>query len=320
MGRNSDLISEADIKEQVREFYDSVGWKQIGEGVYQNARYEDLREVSREYIHRCHLRVTDYLPSEGKFLLDAGSGPIQYPEYLEYSKGFRYRVCLDISILALMEARERIGEHGLFVVGDIANLPFKDGAFDGVVSLHTVHHLPPQEHKAAFHDLFRTLKPGGRAAVVYTWGTRSSLMRAFRRPMAWATRLLGSMALVPASDEGTLNLIEEPKPDASNLIQKPGTYTYKHDYGWVRKNLSALPNLEIRSWRSVSTAFLRALIHPRALGGIWLRLIYWAEGLTPHLLGRIGQYPIILFDKPVGINGSFKRELSESVGKVGEPI
>jgi len=125
---------EPDVKQRVREFYDSVGWKQVGSGLYQNARYEDLRLVSREYIHRCHVRVNRYLKKMGKFLLDAGSGPIQYPEYLEYSSGYQYRVCLDISILALDEARERIGSHGLFVVGDAANLPFKPEAFDGVVS------------------------------------------------------------------------------------------------------------------------------------------------------------------------------------------
>ncbi len=74
--------SESDIKQDVREFYDLVGWKQIGEDIYQNARYEDLRPVSREYIHRCHVRVTRHLNREGEYLLDAGSGPIQYPEYL----------------------------------------------------------------------------------------------------------------------------------------------------------------------------------------------------------------------------------------------
>ncbi len=110
-----------DVKQQVREFYDQVGWQQVDAGLYQNARYEDLRPVSQEYIHRCHLRVGRHLRTKGDYLLDAGSGPIQYPEYLEYSHGYNYRVCADISIVALQEARERIGSHGLFVVADIAD-------------------------------------------------------------------------------------------------------------------------------------------------------------------------------------------------------
>ena len=69
-------------KQQVREFYDQIGWSQVGDGLYQNARYEDLRPVSRDYIHMCHLRVKRYLEPYGEFLLDAGSGPVQWPEYL----------------------------------------------------------------------------------------------------------------------------------------------------------------------------------------------------------------------------------------------
>ncbi len=61
--------------------------------------------VARDYIHRCHLRVNRYIASHGDFLLDAGSGPVQWPEYLTYSEGYRFRVCLDISITALKEAR-----------------------------------------------------------------------------------------------------------------------------------------------------------------------------------------------------------------------
>ena len=33
---------------------------------------------------------------------------------------------------------------------DVANLPFKSDAFDAVVSLHTIHHLPEAEHLRAF--------------------------------------------------------------------------------------------------------------------------------------------------------------------------
>src|SRR5512135_432125 len=113
------MDAETQIKQQVRQFYDQVGWQEQSDGFYQNASYEDLRPVSHEYIHKCHLRVLHHLNPSGKFLLDAGSGPIQYPEYLEYSHGYQHRVCADISIVALQEARKRIGNHGLFVVGDI---------------------------------------------------------------------------------------------------------------------------------------------------------------------------------------------------------
>src|SRR5574339_1256839 len=147
-------------KQQVREFYDQIGWSQAGDGLYQNARYEDLRPVSQEYIHRCHLRINRHLAARGDMLLDAGSGPVQWPEYLTYSEGYRFRVCADISITALKEARKRLGAKGLVVVADIANLPFKMDTFDGVVSMHTIHHLPLTEHRRAYTELTRVLKPG----------------------------------------------------------------------------------------------------------------------------------------------------------------
>src|SRR5512144_2021729 len=93
-------------KQQVREFYDQIGWSQVGDGLYQNARYEDLRPVSREYIHNCHMRVLRHLSARGRFLLDAGAGPVQWPEYLAYSKGYEFRVCVDISFTALKQARQ----------------------------------------------------------------------------------------------------------------------------------------------------------------------------------------------------------------------
>ncbi len=47
-------MTEPDVKQQVRKFYDQVGWQLEADGLYQNAHYEDLRPVSAEYIHRCH--------------------------------------------------------------------------------------------------------------------------------------------------------------------------------------------------------------------------------------------------------------------------
>ncbi len=301
------MTDDLEVKRQVKAFYDSVGWRTIGDGLYQNARYEDLRPVSRAYIHRCHMRVKKYLPAQGRFLLDAGSGPIQYPEYLEYSRGFQRRVCLDISARALREARQRIGEHGLYVVGDIANLPFAGGSFDGVVSLHTIHHLPQGEHKQAFAELYRVLRPGGKAAVVYSWGQASPLMRLFQRPIRWAQALLARRRRRKgASSEGMAQIATDPQAQA--LLRSPGTFTFKHGYRWVAQNLSALPGFQVRCWRSVSTAFLRAFIHRPLLGSFWLRVLFYLEELAPHFFGRVGQYPLIVFQRPPFAGGRERDE------------
>lgn len=305
------------IKQQVKAFYDQVGWQEVSEGVYQNARYEDLRPVSRLYIHRCHLRLLRHLKPSGRFLLDAGSGPIQYPEYLEYSRGYQRRVCADISITALKEARRRIGEHGLYVVCDIANLPFAAGAFDSAVSLHTIHHLPEGEHLQAYGELYRTLAPGEAAVVVNGW-PGSALMRwaepfvrlslrirgilrrlsGDRKPepeadVAPSTRRSGAEGLDSrrSGDEGVAR-----QHDALDNAPK-GTFTSRHDAAWVKGEVGSRMPVEIWVWRSVSVRFMRALIHPWLGGRLWLRLLFELEERYPRWFGENGQYPLIVIMK-----------------------
>jgi len=268
------MTTQAEIKRQVREFYNQVGWQEVSEGLYQNAHYEDLRPVAREYIHRCHLRVMRHLQPQGRYLLDAGSGPIQYPEYLEYSRRYQFRVCADISSVALQEARKRIGAHGLFVVADVANLPFKTGTFDGIVSLHTIHHLPEEEHLQAYQGLHRVLAPGKHAVVVNGWPS-SRLMRLFN-----------------------------PQPRKTAKIEKKGalktpkgTFTQRHDFAWIKEVVGAHMPVDIFVWRSVSVKFMRNLIHSWLGGRWWLRLLFALEERYPHYFGENGQYPLIVITK-----------------------
>ncbi len=284
-------MSDAEIKQQVRQFYDQIGWQTVSEGVYQNARYEDLRPVAHEYIHRCHLRVGRFLKPSGRFLLDAGSGPVQYPEYLTYSQGYQYRVCLDLSIVALKEARKRTGKHGLFVVADVANLPFAPGAFDGIVSLHTLHHLPASDQEKAYFDLYRVLAPGSTAVVVNGW-TDSALMRAaqplialMERAGTWVARRRGKQAAQPAPAAKAAA-----KPDA----RPTGTYIHKQDAAWLRGLLDGKIPFEIRVWRSVNVRFLRAAIHTALAGRVALRLLFWLEERFPGWFGEKGQYPLVV--------------------------
>jgi len=289
--------SETQIKQEVRQFYDEIGWQEIGEGVYQNARYEDLRPVSWEYIHRCHLRVGRHLSPDGRYLLDAGSGPIQYPEYLEYSRGYKARVCVDISFVALKEARQRIGDRssggkGLFVVADVANLPFDQDVFDGAVSLHTIHHLPIEEHRQAYQEIYRVLALSKSAVVVNGWQD-SSIMRLFVVPIKWRNRIRKRIRRsIDNIRHGQSNSqIRTPKP------KMKGTYVSKHDADWLIEEVGSLMHLEIYVWRSVSVRFLRAYILPN-LGGKWLlRQLYKLEERFPQFMGEHGQYPLIVLKK-----------------------
>ena len=49
-------------------------------------------------------------------------------------------------------------------------------------------------------------------------------------------------------------------------------------------------------------AMLRALIHRALLGRFFLRIVYWLEERAPFIFGRIGQYPMLLFQTPSNPN------------------
>lgn len=284
-------MNDSQIKAQVREFYDKVGWQQVSEGQYQNARYEDLRPVAYEYVHRCHLRVNRHLEPSGKYLLDAGSGPIQYPEYLTYSQGYQYRVCLDISSVALLEARKRIGERGLYVIGDVANLPFRAGVFNGIVSLHTLHHLPAADQQKAYQELFRTLHEGARMVVVNGW-TVSPLMEGLQPLVRLVERMAGWRGRRRIRLEGP----PEEQAVKGSAPKPTGTFVQKQDAAGLKQELSAY-QVEIRVWRSLSVRFLRAVIKEKLGGRFWLKLVYWLEERFPHYFGENGQYPLVIIHK-----------------------
>jgi ubiquinone/menaquinone biosynthesis C-methylase UbiE len=263
-----------------------VGWHQVSDGVYQNARYEDLRPVSQPYIHQCHLRVKRHLKSQGRFLLDAGSGPIQYPEYLEYSKGYQYRVCADLSIVALQEARQRIGESGLFAVADVAHLPFKCDAFDGIVTLHTFHHLPEGGHLQAYQEVYRVLMPASSAVIVNGW-EEPLLTLILEAPL----RMRRSLRILYKNIKKRFS---SPKGHEEEV---KGTFVAKNSAGQLKKELSEEMNVDILVWRSVSVRFLRAYIHAPFGGRVLLRGLYWLEEHFPRFFGENGQYPLIVLRK-----------------------
>jgi len=284
--------SDREVKQQVSNFYNEIGWKMENDGFYQNARYEDLRPVAREYIHKCHLRVNRYLKPTGKYLLDAGSGPVQWPEYLTYSKGYKYRVCLDISIVALEEARHRLGDKGLYVVSDVANLPFKADVFDGLVSLHTLHHIPPAEQPDAYAGFARVLKPDCTGAVVNAW-TAPALMARMKRLIAMMDRLNGILSRFKRRREIML-----PEAAQKPAAKKPtGTFTQHITPEWLKAQLDGRVNYQIKVWRSASVRFMRSVIQPWLFGKLWLRWLYRQEEKNPEYYGENGQYPLIVISK-----------------------
>jgi SAM-dependent methyltransferase len=209
--------------------------------------------------------------------------------------GFTYRVCVDLSFVALTEARRRLGSRGIYILADIADLPFQDGALDAVVSLHTVYHVPPDEQSAAVGELVRVTRPGGKAVVVYSAGDACLLMklplmrfkalRPLQRRLSWYVRRVGERF------RGRSARTEEQAGAAA-----PKVFFHAHSLAWWRAQLRGVDH-ELHCWRSVHTDFMKLYIHRCTGGGAILAALAWLEARFPRLLGTIGQYPMFVIDK-----------------------
>lgn len=292
----------------VMRFYDEIGWQRGKHGSFQDAeKFEDLRPVSREYIHRCHLRVNRYIERPGRFLLDVGSGPIQYDEYLTYSEGYDVRICADVSFLALKEAKVKLGDRGAYVQCDITQLPFKRESVDGFVCLHTIYHVHASRQALAFQELERLLVPGRTGVVVYTWHHHCRAMRFLTAKVDVIESMKGILrsilprrivlflknAVNAGSEEGP------PRDVSSGHSKKKGPvlYGYPHSYAWFQEHVASSGHWETLAWRSVSVPFLRRFVHPLLFGRFLLAVLYRGENAFPRFFGRFGQYPMMVCTK-----------------------
>jgi ubiquinone/menaquinone biosynthesis C-methylase UbiE len=279
---------------EVKDFYDNLGWTKRLNGQYIDADAEDNRPVSREYIHRCHQRVKRFLPSRGNLLLDCASGAVQFKEYQEYSTGFTHRVCVDISTTALIEARKKLGPHGLYVIADAVNLPFRADQFDAVISLHTIYHIPSDLQLQAFSELYRVAGINAPIIVVYTVGPFSPLNRLLILPVR-ALRLFKTLPQRLIKVFAQLRAIFSHNQPAQPVPMDGHFYPY--DFNWINQRVISFYDGAIYSWRSISVPSMRGIIHSWLGGKLWLKLLFVLEDHFPYFFARVGQYPLIVIRK-----------------------
>lgn len=114
---------------------------------------------------------------ENQRVLDVACGPGNFTSFFaDQLGGDGFVIGLDNSVPMMERAvRDNSGPRVVYMRADALKLPFNDCGFD-VVSCFAALHLVP-EPMAMLHEMVRVLSPGGRIAVMTTYGRESIPVR-----------------------------------------------------------------------------------------------------------------------------------------------
>jgi demethylmenaquinone methyltransferase/2-methoxy-6-polyprenyl-1,4-benzoquinol methylase len=150
-----------DKEKLVRGVFDSVAGK-----------YDLMNDLMSMGVHRLWKRhfiaISNIQP--GQSVLDLAGGTGDIAALMSKRVGSHGRVVLsDINASMLAVGRERMEDRGLvgnieYSLANAEKLPFSDGEFDAVTIAFGLRNVTDKE--AALKEMFRVLKPGGRAMIL----------------------------------------------------------------------------------------------------------------------------------------------------------
>ena len=154
-----------DVGSVVKKFYEEQ-WQEDDRGgtlacVTHNVDFTDL---GQRYVEENESRFTS-LFGGGKYFLDAGCGAYPRPEF---SSGYTHHLCVDLSVKGMLEARRKLGDRGLYVIGSILDLPIKPEVVDGVLASHCIYHIEKDLQSVAIKEMHRVLRAGAAMAIFYS--------------------------------------------------------------------------------------------------------------------------------------------------------
>lgn len=166
MSESGDSVGVPAIKEQVRSFWEDGSCGEVyATGANQRERFQS-QAVAR-YV------LEPYLPAFARFHEGAGLDVLEIgvgmgADHVEWARyGPKTLTGIDLTERALHHTRARLELYertSRLLVGDAENLTFPDNSFDLVYSWGVLHHSP--DTPRAVREVFRVLRPGGRARVM----------------------------------------------------------------------------------------------------------------------------------------------------------
>jgi ubiquinone/menaquinone biosynthesis C-methylase UbiE len=137
----------------------------------------------------------------GDSVLDVGSSSGYLARKLAAAAGPAGHVTgVDPSAAAIAYARRRARRAMTFAVGVAQDLDLPDASFDVVTCTLAMHHIPARKREAAFGEMFRVTRPGGRLLVADFDPSRRPLsLHPGGRRMRHASASVGSLEELAAA-------------------------------------------------------------------------------------------------------------------------
>jgi SAM-dependent methyltransferase len=178
-------------KQQVHDFWNQAS---CGEALYLTDADRGGFQVQAETRYALEPYILDFAgfqEARGERVLEIGVG--LGADHQKFAEAGAILSGIDLTERAIEHTRRRLAVFGLtseLAVGDAENLAFADQSFDLVYSWGVLHHSP--NTPKAFAEVWRVLKPGGRARIMiyYKWsliGLMLWLRYALLRLRPWLT-------------------------------------------------------------------------------------------------------------------------------------
>lgn len=185
----------------VKDYYDKIGWKK------QKGKYVDTLTFTSSKGAKYKRLVNERLRNmigESDSLLDIACGAVPF------NSKAKKQICIDFSITAVKEAKLNKPD-GIFILGDITNIPLKDNSVTDTISLHTIYHIEKDKQAKAIEEIKRVSQ--NKCYVIYNAGKHATLINILTLPLQlwnWSEKRI-------------------------NPNSKRKVYFYAHDYNWLEK-------------------------------------------------------------------------------------
>ena len=249
----------------VYKFYNEGGWSKSKKYTKDAILFEDLRPAAKEYVSHCRKKLDKYIANKGLNILDFASGPIQYKEYLNYSKNFKVRHCVDFSKEAIKIAKKKIGSKGKFYCNDFLKIKFKKNFFDTIISLHTLYHIEKKDQARVVKKLISISKKNSPIIIVYS------------------------------NPNTIINYVKKLLFKKKKVINKK-LYFYCHKLEWWMQ-FNKIAKVEFYPWRSFASQHQRKIFPDNDIGKIFFKFLIYLEKKYPKFFVKYFQYPIIVLKK-----------------------